>query len=346
MTELKDSIEAVENGKEVSGAFLRTLAETTDSIGGDSQIVTLKDAAQQLYAPRQMSVRTGFHGLDAVEIGGLPVGLTILAATPGCGKSAMALQIALGALIHNPDATVLWCLGEMKPLDIMTRMAALYFKVAKSNDQKELLDAGGGEVVMNHILNKTPEQMPPEATNTIDHIGEKYSQRMQIWAGDPFSIDGIEAAVARHKPTIAVVDYLQEIRNDDKDGVERLDDISGRLKRLALQHDTAIIGISSLPRSADSNSSAGSIARGSSSFDYGASLIFLGTFDDAAEMPRPVKWLCKKNRNGLQHDIDTVFEGDHQWFRPPGYEPAFDNFSDFGRENPLAQRDIEEFNDG
>ena len=346
LTALKDAAEAIESGKEVSGASLRELAESADSVSGDSQIVTLKEALQQLYAPRQMSIYTGFHGLDTDAIGGLPVGLTILAATPGCGKSAMALQVAIGALVHDSDATVLWCLGEMKPLDIMTRLAALYAKVAKGVHQKGLTDAGGDIVSMNDIWNKKPEDMTPQAKATLDYVSETYWPRMKIWNGEPFSIEGIEAAVARHKPTIVVVDYLQEIKNDAKEGVEKLDDISSRLKRLALRHDTAIVGISSLSRSTDSKSMAGSIARGTSSFDYGASLIFLGSFDEEAEMPRPVKWLCKKNRNGLQQDIETVFEGNHQWFRPPGYDD--DLATGFGSDAKQSdnQRDIEGFNNG
>lgn len=49
-------------------------------------------------------------------------GLTLLAAPPNFGKTALALQIALDVLINNPDACALIVSLEMSALSLMTRL--------------------------------------------------------------------------------------------------------------------------------------------------------------------------------------------------------------------------------
>ena len=66
----------------------------------------------------------------------------------------------------------------------------------------------------------------------------------------------------------------------------------------------------------DSKAGAGGITKGSSSLDYGAHLMYVGeTSGETTNGEKLVNWLCKKNRYGMQQDVETIFDGDHMWFR-------------------------------
>ena len=56
--------------------------------------------------------------------------------------------------------------------------------------------------------------------------------------------------------------------------------------------------------------------------DYAANSFYLGKFDDSADktQPYPVTWLCKKQRQGHLIDIESVFDGDFQYFGMPDVE--------------------------
>ncbi|NCY03589.1 MAG: hypothetical protein EBX36_11945, partial [Planctomycetia bacterium] len=59
-------------------------------------------------------VETGFAPLDGLMDGGLPIGgLVAIAARPGAGKSALAIQASLGALERDPGLHVVYAAGEM-----------------------------------------------------------------------------------------------------------------------------------------------------------------------------------------------------------------------------------------
>ena len=346
LTELKDTIEAIEKGEEVSGVKLRELAENTDNARSESQIVTMLDALDQALNPKADAIQTGMNCFDTAEIGGLPIGVTVLAAPPGCGKSAFALQLAVSSLTYNPDLKALWCLGEMKPAHIMKRATALWRHTVPQAYFDKLIEEECSDVTMSQLTRSG--EMPQEAKKAMTIVAGYLKDRMTIWPGQPFSIAGIEAEVGRQKPNILVVDYLQLIQSDitEKSAVEKHDDVSARLVRLADQNDLAIIAISSLPKGADSKTTAGNISRGTAAFDYGASLMFLGSLDEEAASPKPVKWLCKKNRNGLQTDLEYEFHGDKQWFGPPKYgEDELPSF-DFGSSPTQSQQELEDFNNG
>lgn len=324
LTELKDTVEAIEGGKEVSGVKLRELADNTDGIRSESQIVTMLDALDQALNPKADAIQTGMNCFDTPEIGGLPIGVTVLAAPPGCGKSAYALQLAISSLTYNPDLKATWCLGEMKPAHIIKRATALWrHTVPQAYFDKMIMDECS-DVTMKDLMQTG--DLEPEAKRAMAIVADYLKDCLTIWPGHPFSIAGIEAEVGRQRPNILIVDYLQLIQSDtaEKSAVEKHDDVSARLVRLADQNDLAIIAISSLPKGADSKTAAGNISRGTAAFDYGASLMFLGEAGEVTNRERPVNFLCKKNRNGLQTDLQYIFNGDHQHFRSAMAEIAAD----------------------
>ena len=76
------------------------------------------------------TIVTGFQALDSLAAGELPGGLalgtiTVLLGPPAAGKSALALQLTVGALLADEDVKAAWCLGEMTRQALATRAIAV-----------------------------------------------------------------------------------------------------------------------------------------------------------------------------------------------------------------------------
>ena len=344
---LSETLEGVEAGEVISGATLRRLADHTDDIHGGSGDVSLSQAFERLLQPKKRTIYTGVASFDIGRNGGLPIGLTVLAAKPGCGKSALALQMALGAMSHDPDIKTLWCLGEMTTEDIIARAAAVWGKITPTQAQHELTERGGGPVAFDDLWDKELLDMSSEAFSTAQHVLKTFGDRMVINDSDAFTIDNIEAAAGRNKPDIIIVDYFQLIQIEAGDNkVDQLERIAARLVQLSKQHNAAVIAISSMAGGTDVKVGAGGITKGSSSLDYGAHLMYVGEpGEDQGNGERQVVWLCKKNRYGMQLDVETIFNGQHMWFRSPGLVEGLDfpDTADRGVAAPHDQKDLKGF---
>lgn len=347
---LSETLEGVEAGDVVSGAILRRLADHTDDINGGTGDVTLSQAFDRLLQPKKRTIYTGVATFDTGRSGGLPIGLTVLAAKPGCGKSALALQMALGAMAYDPNISTLWCLGEMTTEDIIARAAAVWGKITPTQAQFDLTANGGGPVKFDDLWNKDRSEMSLEAVATAHHVLKTFGDRMIINDVDSFSIDNIEAAAGRNKPDIIIVDYFQLIQIDAGDNkVDQLERIAARLVQLSKQHEAAVIAISSMAGGTDVKVGAGGITKGSTSLDYGAHLMYVGEpVSDTEDGERRVNWLNKKNRYGMQRDVETIFNGDHMWFRSPDFVTDFDFIDPTIKatkdtEEPPEQQDLEGF---
>jgi len=100
-------------------ADLRRMLDELEATAESSTCISWADAVDEMLASdTDQFVPTNQEWFDRVY-GGLPVGLTILAGVPGSGKSAMALQLGLGAV--TAGKRMLWAAGEMRPADIVRR---------------------------------------------------------------------------------------------------------------------------------------------------------------------------------------------------------------------------------
>ncbi len=225
--------------------------------------------------------------------------------------------MALGAMSYDQNISTLWCLGEMTTEDIIARAAAVWGKITPTLAQQDLVDNGGGPIKFDDLWDKDRSEMPLEAVATAHHVLKTFGDRMIINDVDAFSIDNIEAAAGRNKPDIIIVDYFQLIQIDAGDNkVDQLERIAARLVQLSKQHEAAVIAISSMAGGTDVKAGAGGITKGSTSLDYGAHLMYVGEpVGETTNGEKLVTWHNKKNRYGMQHDVETIFDGDHMWFR-------------------------------
>ena len=275
-------------------ADLRRMLDDLEATAASSTCISWAEAVDQLLTTdADQFIPTNHQWFDH-PYGGLPIGLTILAGNPGTGKSALALQLALGAVTNG--AKLLFAMGEMRPVDLVRRSMALMPQLP--------LGVNLPKFNMGSDLNK-------EAA--AKKVAEFFGTQAHIETN--FTLDAIEAGIIQHKPTVVVVDYIQLLRGDEASRVEQLDSISIRLIEMARRHEIALVAISSMAKGSDGKSSIGSISRGTASLDYSADLYFLAEAGNSQDAEKAVKWCCKKNRRGGMVDLDLIFDGLRQHFR-------------------------------
>jgi replicative DNA helicase len=266
-------------------------------------------------------VCTGFQPLDALAGGELPGGLplgtiTILLGPPAAGKSALALQVCVGALLGNPELPAVWALGEMSLTAFFSRSIAV---------GSVLLGTGSP------VTKSAADRRRAQAKDVADELRRRIGERLTILP-PTLTPDRIEQAVVASGAKLCVIDYLQLIRLPNAaDARTEVDSIMARLRAMSLEHGCAILLISNIAKGIDGSSRIGSLGKNSSQIDFDADIVLLGEADEGTDENglRPVRWLCKKHRHGQARDLLTLFDGDLQVFTDAETIEPFEEFADF-----------------
>jgi replicative DNA helicase len=260
-------------------------------------------------------VPTAYQALDDLTGGGLPHGsMTVLAGPPGTGKSALALQATLGAMILDPAVSAVWGLGEMSAEALACRAVAVG-SVLLGRDVVSMSAAG---------------RRSSSARSVADELRSVVGDRLHIAA--PLTIDRIEAAVVATRARLLVIDYLQLVRVDGAaDRRQEVDAVVKSLRELTLAHGLATVAVSNIGKAVGRDSRAGSIGKESSEIDFAADVLLLADPDDHNDVHglRSVRWRCLKNRHGRPRDIEATFDGALQVFTAPEADriPEFADFA-------------------
>jgi len=286
------------------------------------QAPTLGDAlAEWRSHERQPTICTGFAPLDSLAAGelpgGLPLGqLVILLGRPGTGKSALALQATIGALIGDPDLRAVWGLGEMS-LEALARRS---------------IAVGSVLLGMRAVGMRPAGRRTADAQAVADELQRQIGERLVI-VPPALTVDRIEAAVAASGARLVVVDYLQLCRHQGAvDSRHEAEAVLGGLRAISLTHGCAVLLISSMAKAADATARIGSLTKGTGQGDHDADIVLQGEADEHADENglRAVRWLCKKHRHGEARDLQLVFDGSLQTFtdaEAPAPDEAFTDFA-------------------
>jgi KaiC/GvpD/RAD55 family RecA-like ATPase len=294
--------------------------------GAAGRIVSLSKMLQEWRTKTASPVvETGFQPLDALGNGGLPVGgLTVLAGAPGVGKSALAMQAAIGALVANPSLRVLWAAGEMTQDKIAQRAVVQW--AAGPGNRKVSMDTAGARTAA--------------ALQMADQLEQSIGDRLAILPA-PLPLDQIVEATVATKAGLVVLDYIQLVTvagSSDRRG--EVDAVVRAVRTLATEHEVAVLVLSNIARSVGADSRAGQIGKESSEIDFAADILLLGVEQEGEQerlhavdvagidwSAKAVLWRCTKNRHGEQRDMRTAFTGKRQLFIPIA-NPAeeFDEF--------------------
>ena len=299
---------------------LERLSDANHAASGDRPITIMDCADQWARHERTPVVPTGLDWLDGPAEGGLPIGgITALVAYPQVGKSALALNMAMAALITDESLRAVWALGEMTPEALASRAACV---------ASTMLDG------CEPITTQDARDHTPAAALAMRMMCEVIGGRLAVVPA-PLTVDRIEERVVNTGARLVVVDYLQLVRpdNDAADRVHQLDQITGRIRDMAITREIAVILISSMAKAAGKESRIGQLAKGTSEIDYAAELMYLG---EASEQGYghdgciDVTWRCKKARNFQPRDLLLRFNGGTQSFDIAG----FDEFSSSAPKQP------------
>lgn len=247
-------------------------------------------------------VATGFADLDKTLAGMQDSNLLILAARPGVGKTALALNVAQYAALVSKVPVGFFSL-EMSKEELVDRLL-----VAQADIDAWRLKSG----------------------KLVASDFEKLSEAMGVLAEAPLFIDdtpGISVLEMRtkarrlkaeHNLGMVVVDYLQLVKGRNLENrVQEVGEISQGLKNLARELKVPVLALSQLSRAIEHRGS-GSVPqladlRESGSIEQDADVVMFLYREDPEDLSN-MKLAIAKHRNGPLKTLDLRFKGDRVRF--------------------------------
>jgi replicative DNA helicase len=261
-------------------------------IGKTSQEMTMirheKEAIGGLGNPDEV-LKTGIASIDNT-IGGFTVGeLAVIGARPSVGKTAFAMNCALGWAKNGIPGMVFSL--EMKCKEILYRMAAAEIGI----DNREL-----------------KKGLPHNLSASVDAIHRIASYPILIDDSSSYTADDIYYKMREYKhrnpgAKYAVIDYLQFMTHDDGDNQNlAVGNSSKRLKQMGKDLDVAVILLSQFSRAAVKETPNLSHLRDSGSIEQDADLVGLLYRTNEADRTRATLNFAK-NRNGPTGVIELSY---------------------------------------
>jgi replicative DNA helicase len=189
----------------------------------------------------QMGVPTGFADLDAITSGLYPSDLTIIAARPSVGKTALALHTAMNVATRQ-KLTVAFFSLEMSATQLVQRMVC---STAPVNSQRT-----------------RTVSLRDEDFERIHTAADKLFT-IPMYIDDSSDLTTLEVAAkcrrlkSQYGLGLVVVDYLQLMRGGKRaeNRTQEISEIARGLKRIAKDLDVPVIALSQLSRSVEQRES-------------------------------------------------------------------------------------------
>lgn len=225
--------ELVENAdpSEVIDSAVQALGKLAEHAEGE--LITGEDAALEFWERLDggaMCVQTGFEDLDRILGGGmLNCGLYVLAARPGCGKTAISLQIADNVA---KQGGVLFISLEMDSVQLTARRVSRICKIPAS---KLLLGGATDDEIA----------AASRAGHSLINVPLYLNKTLRCGVGE------IRTMARKVKNLrLVVIDYLQLIKPNMKlrSRYEQITEISGELKVLARTLGVPVLCLAQLNR--------------------------------------------------------------------------------------------------
>lgn len=228
---------------------------------------------------------TGLLSLDELTSGWQPGNLVILAARPGMGKTAMALQAAMasgGALFVSLEMTA----GELM--------------------ERAVANAGR----LPHRWMRFPKDAPDEAMTRITEASRIVSA-LPLQIDDSATLTG-EAICARVRQAhmanplkLVIVDHLGLVSREGKHDPSELGAITSQLKRLAKETETTVLLLCQLNRGLESRNDKRPVLadlRDSGRIEEDADVVIVlyrdEYYDEASQLKGYMELILRKNRSG------------------------------------------------
>jgi len=269
---------------------------------------TAHDKLEQLAKSKKIitGLETGFYDFDKITTGFQAGEMIILAARPGMGKTALALNMATFAASTTKKAIAIFNL-EMPADMLVNRMIASVGRI----DSYKL---------------QTGKMLERDWQRYNEAMSELAETNIYIEADASATISEIRAKCRRLASSeeglgLVIIDYLQLVNSGSKRVESRqveVSEISRALKTMALELQVPVIALSQLSRTAEkreSNQPMLSDLRESGSLEQDADMVlFINRKDyyeakkDQRETIVPAELVIAKHRKGSLATIDLMFE--------------------------------------
>jgi replicative DNA helicase len=256
-------------------------------------------------------MRVHFSRLDQLTQGFQPGNLIILAARPGIGKTALALNWLLRAARFENAHGAFFSL-EMSNEEVFSRLLSAHARV-----NMKLVQAGQFDAQMEAQLWRSRDEL----INLPIFINDQAS----------VTVPQITAMVDRHlsqsnqKLDILFIDYLQLMQSPSgsraaqQNEATRVGEISRGLKLLAKEHGIPVVVLSQLNRQVEQGQGRKpqlSDLRDSGAIEQDADIVMfihrkMRPMLDGEEVDRNAELLISKHRNGPTASIPLIFEGEY-----------------------------------
>jgi replicative DNA helicase len=262
-------------------------------------------------------VPSGFYDLDDMLSGFNRGELTIIAARPSMGKTALVLNVMDHAVTHRPDwmdhePAVLFFSLEMGKLSIVQRMLCARARV----------DA--------HKL-RTGRIHSEDYAELARAAGELESAKLFIDDTPGLSIMAMRSRARRvkhnHGLDMIVIDYLQLMTGKGENRQQEISTISRSLKELARELEVPVIALSQLSRAVESREDKRPLLsdlRESGSIEQDADVVLMlyrqEYYNQTEENQGKAEIVCAKQRNGPTGSVKLQFLGSILKFDNP--EPS------------------------
>jgi replicative DNA helicase len=233
-----------------------------------------------------------------------------LAAPPGNGKTALAMQFVVDALRQHPDARCLNVNVEMSPAKLIERQISRLSGVSYT-------DIDGRTMIGLHA------RQIEAAIATLASIGDRL-----FFMREPYDLETIALSLQDVQPTILVLDYVQRIEccGGQLEARIRLNNVMSEARNIA-SAGIAVMLVSAVGRTTSKRNGGynsrelgmGSF-RESSEIEYGVDDAFVltdedGSGEDNGGGPRVMMLRHVKSRNHQRKDLRLEFDGAVQQFR-------------------------------
>lgn len=268
-----------------SDALLRAVNPLPDR-GGLRPLAELFGSDFDTFLDPMVGVPLGFPTLDRLTGGLQRPDLILLAARPGTGKTALALNIAYHAA--TTGAHVGFFSLEMGHKQIRQRLISYAQRI-------DLLRLRLGR------LDKTERDKAVTAMDTLAALPLDLDDRSQRIAD---ALAAVRTAHARAPLDLVIVDYLQLMSGEGERRHEEVSAISRALKGLAKELDVPVLALCQMNRAVEARAESVpqlSDLRESGSLEQDADLVWFltqGAPPPDPDAPTPVKLWFLKHRNG------------------------------------------------
>lgn len=272
----------------------------------------------------ESNVKTGFYKIDDAMGGLEPGDVTVVAARPGCGKSAFATQIVENVAKQG---------GKVGYFNLEMRESQIYERFISHSQEIELTRLKRAKTFLgdeqDHFTKKNREI-------------EKYNVTV---VSNCFTVRKIKAECRHQNYDLIVIDYMQLIEGDKKHGSrnEEVGAISREIKKLAMELNVHIIVLSQLNRASESRQDkepTASELRESGAIEQDASNIIM-IWDLTKKGDSKYKGVkVEKSRQSKHTKVGMVFHGEHMTF-----EERREEFWQFEKRAKESEKEFKEIED-